>query len=87
LTLNLKSKVINEQHVVADTEPGLHAVGNRAGRDRVFEQALWDRGFLIPLFQQGRFDPMPIADPAGDEVVELVRRHLLARRPPADPQA
>src|SRR6516162_9343845 len=30
---------------------------------------------------------MPVADPAGNEVVELVRRHLFARGAPADPQA
>src|ERR1700751_1809614 len=53
----------------------------------MLQQAPRDRGFLLALFQQGLVDSVPVADPAGDEVIELVRRHPLVRRPAANPQA
>ena len=80
-------EIVDEQHIVADAEPGFHAVGDGAGRDRVSDQARRHRGFFLAFFQQGLLDPVTVADPAGDEVVELVRRHLLVRGPSADPQA
>src|SRR5439155_8264715 len=75
-----------KQHIVADAELRFHAIGDRADRPCSLYQRPRDAGLLLGLLDQGRSDAIAVADPAGDEVVELVRRDPLVRRAPADPQ-
>src|SRR5437868_8627681 len=79
-------EIENEQHVIADAELVFHAIGDGTGRNRMAGEALRERGFFFTLFQQGLLEPVPVADAAGDEVVELVGRDPLIGSAPADPQ-
>src|SRR5215469_472567 len=71
-------EIVHEQHVIADPEPSLHPVRDGASGNRLAHQARRDRGLLLTLFQQSLTDPMLVADPAGNKVVELVWCNLLA---------
>ena len=49
-------------------------------------QRLRDAALLLALFDERLEDAMTVAHAAGDDVVELVRRHALVGRAPPDPQ-
>ena len=65
---------------------GLHQIADRAGRPRPRDERGRDPAFLLGLLVQRRDDAVAVADAAGDDVVELVRRDPLVRRAAADPQ-
>ncbi len=79
-------EVVDEQHVVANAERRFHAIGDGTGGNRLRDQPRRDHGFLVGFLDQGFDEPVAIADPAGDEVVELVRRNALVGGAAADPQ-
>ena len=79
-------EVIDEQRVVAQAPFGFHAVGDGARRPGLGDQRCWDAGLFLRLFMQGLDHAMPVADAAGDQIVELVGRHQLVLGAPADPE-
>ena len=42
-------------------------------------------GFFVGFLDQGFNEAVAVADPAGDEIIELVRRHTFIGGPAADP--
>ena len=65
----------------------LHAIGDGADRHGVGDERTPACPPPPRLLDQGLEQAVAVADAAGDEVVELVGRHLLVGGAPADPQA
>src|SRR6516162_6989151 len=80
-------EIKDKQHIVAYAKRGLHPVRDCTRRNSLAHQARRDRGLFLALFQQGVADPVLVADAAGNEVVELIRSHLLGWGSAPDPQA
>src|SRR5205085_463297 len=78
--------VVDKQHIVADAELGLHAIGDGADRHGILHQEFGDAALLLTLLDERLVDAVAVSHAAGDDVVELVGRDALVGRAAADPE-
>ena len=78
--------IVDKQHIVADAELGLHAIGDGADRHGILHQEFGDAALLLTLLDERLVDAVAVSHAAGDDVVELVGRDALVGRAAADPE-